>query len=101
VVIADRREVAARTDRRSTLDYLKIANQPARRHEADPRYLIEWDPEVWIASLPRQYASKPAPDEHGVIPNDQASVVSAKGRRTGSYLNGGTGRRIVLPSGMS
>ena len=94
--IADRREVAARTGRRSTLDYLEIANQPARRREADRCHFSEGDPEVWIASLPRQYASKPAPDEHGVIPNDQASVVSAKGRRTTSYLNDGI---VGLPRG--
>ena len=108
MVIADRCEVAARTDRRSTLEYLEIANQPARRREADRCHLIEGDPEVWIPSLPRQYPSKTAPDEHGVIPNDQASVVSAKGRRTGSYLNDGTAavpsdsaaRIFVLPRGV-
>ena len=100
MAIADRREIAARTDRRSTLEYLHIADQPARRREADRCHLIEGDPEVWIPSLPRQYPSKPAPDEHGVIPNDQASVVSAKSRRTGSYLSDGTGRRIVLPRGV-
>jgi hypothetical protein len=80
-VIADCREVAARTDRCSALDYLEIANEPARRREADRCHVIKRDPEIWIASLPRQHASEPAPDKHGVIPDDQASVVSAQGRR--------------------
>jgi hypothetical protein len=57
VAIADRREVAARTERGSTLEYLEIANQPARRREADRCDLVEWDPQVWIASLPRQCPS--------------------------------------------
>src|SRR5439155_10156797 len=40
-VIADRREVAARTDRCSALDHLEIANEPARRREANRRHLGE------------------------------------------------------------
>jgi hypothetical protein len=69
---------------------LEIANEPARRRESDRCHLIEGDPEIWIASLPRQHASEPAPDKHGVIPNDQASVVSAKGRRPHRQSVGGS-----------
>ena len=89
-VIADRREVSARTNRCSALDYLEIANEPARRREADRCHLIEADPEIWIAALPRQHTSEPAPDMQGVIPNDQASVVSAKGRRRHRHSVGGS-----------
>ena len=78
-MIADRREVSARTNQCSAFDYLEIAGEPARRREADRCHLIEADPEIWIAALPGQHTSEPAPDEQGVIPDDQASVVSAKG----------------------